>query len=166
MIWPFLRYRYYPDHQALHKAFTRVAGRAPFGEYSAQWQRFYNSNRVEHQRPDRIFSNSGDAVLTLTDSRGTQQFRFASHALVAAKDDSAPQFNGQHGNHYRSFAASFFGTLEGKTSAGALIKLPVIVNYGMSNRRLQVILVDTNSNEARGPIVTQDATDYPLFEAL
>jgi hypothetical protein len=93
------------------------------------------------ERPDSWEPGQSSLRLVFTDSRGaSREVAITTIARIDQKTDTPPLFNGQHGNKYRSFGASFLGTAQapsGKTMA-------VAVNY---NTRARLTIVDLSGSE-------------------
>lgn len=138
-----------PDQNALAKAFERIFGHAPVGQVSAVANRRENRGRKMHGRPDRADIGVGLVELVFTDNQGIRKATVTTTAKAAQKDESMPLFNGQHGNHYRSFGASFSGYIGG--SAGQ--KISVLVNFNMGN---PLTIVDLEQGGLKHPLLVSE----------
>jgi hypothetical protein len=127
----------FPDPRALEKSFEKIFGHPPVGEVTASATRLENPKRKLHARPDEAPQGTGPVEVTFQDDQGRHSAQILTTAKATERDEGTPLFDGQHGNHFRTFGVSFVGTLLSETG----ITFPVLVNYNMQ-QRFQVVTFD------------------------
>ncbi len=122
-----------PDSDGLKNIFKKLMGFRPKGSVKggvwAQLKRSENPKRRIHGRPNE-FSPDMIVDLILWDEPRSYKIKFKAITMIAQKFDTAPLFNGQHGNHYQHFGTSILGYLLLPNGA----KKKVALNFNMNSR--------------------------------
>lgn len=135
------------DNDALAHAYERVFGEKPKGKLSATALREEKPNRVPHAKGYYVDGGTGDLVVTFRDGDETRTATIHTTAKVAQKDESTPLFDGQYGNHFRTFGLSLIGELVSDNGQ----RFPVLVSYNMG---VLLEVIDLQGDGDRAPLLS------------